>query len=876
MKNWTNFWDSAVFDSGGGGGNGGGNVNSDGATWAGPGNSSGPASRDRNANTDSIDRMAAAAGNPNAGTASRSGGGYTPAPVAAPVAAPPPKAATTTTVAPVAVPKGPPLGTMNTAPAVVAPPSRTSTPSSVSTQSRTSGTARQNAVDVPNSSMSVAAQYASYGAGKAGVKDESGMSDGRTGTQYGGGAPSNPGTPSPAPASNNRDRQASYDFSTSPAPSRSGGGGSSSSNNNRDRQASYDFSTQPSWSRDNNNRDRQASYDFDGRSETNSGFSGGARGGSGTGGSVQGNISVGQPGVGAAGGGGGGWSDQSPRGGFFNAIGLENPGRQLVDAITGRESDRTSVGTPSGSVVSGFGAGTGSAAGTVGVGGRASGSVTAPSSTSTMGPPLGELGGRTVNAGFNTTPQQTVAQRQEQTRQEIEREKAEMARERQMDGYASYPMDQRAQGWGAAGGVTPAPTGLAAAADPFAWAGTAKATADDVAGFAEAKQGAYGERASMYANPYLDKTAPQLQAMANFSSLIGKAESRALGYEDRRPQAPKDVVFEQKTVREMMDFAARYGAVGWYQLTNDKGKGTFAAIVEKTGLNPDVQFTPQVQDFIGMALAQERANRATDKATGKIDPVAFGHELAGEWAGFQSPATGKGRYDNDKYGNKASAKANDVLNVARDMIATGAVKAGGKLDANASGTPSPRGATTSNTQEYAQGTGTVPETSAGSETTGLPGSQMPNDTGTKWGQVVRDQAGLFVDNPLGYIGKTAMGMLAGGPGGSLGLGFGLGGFLNGGEGNFTMSREGGGGSQEDVRQQRERQEEEERRRAAEGNNGGGTGDPVDDFEEEYLGGDFDTGRLKPGERWGRDRRLTFQPPANYIYPYQPWSPTPST
>lgn len=57
--------------------------------------------------------------------------------------------------------------------------------------------------------------------------------------------------------------------------------------------------------------------------------------------------------------------------------------------------------------------------------------------------------------------------------------------------------------------------------------------------------------------------------------------------------------------------------------------------------------------------------------------------------------------------------------------------------------------------------------------------KMPDDTGTKWGQVIKDQLGHIARNPVGAIGKMALGMLAGGPGGSLGLLGGIGGLFGG-------------------------------------------------------------------------------------------------
>lgn len=108
---------------------------------------------------------------------------------------------------------------------------------------------------------------------------------------------------------------------------------------------------------------------------------------------------------------------------------------------------------------------------------------------------------------------------------------------------------------------------------------------------------------------------------------------------------------------EQMQSKGQVFAVGAYQFT----PGVLARARRESGLSPDAPFTPENQNRLAMALIVGSKRPALAKyVTGRGSDLDAAHwDIAREWAALQAP-NGRGVYDGDKGGNRASIPASRV------------------------------------------------------------------------------------------------------------------------------------------------------------------------------------------------------------------------
>ena len=108
---------------------------------------------------------------------------------------------------------------------------------------------------------------------------------------------------------------------------------------------------------------------------------------------------------------------------------------------------------------------------------------------------------------------------------------------------------------------------------------------------------------------------------------------------------------------EQMQERRQVFAVGAYQFT----PGVLARARRESGLSPSDQFTPENQNRLAMALITGSKRPAlASYITGRSNNIDKAHwDIASEWAALQAP-NGRGVYDGDKGGNRASIPASRV------------------------------------------------------------------------------------------------------------------------------------------------------------------------------------------------------------------------
>jgi hypothetical protein len=108
---------------------------------------------------------------------------------------------------------------------------------------------------------------------------------------------------------------------------------------------------------------------------------------------------------------------------------------------------------------------------------------------------------------------------------------------------------------------------------------------------------------------------------------------------------------------EQMQARRQVFAVGAYQFT----PGVLARARRESGLSPNAPFTPENQNRLAMALITGTKRKSLAAyVTGKSNNLDAAHwDIASEWAALQAP-NGRGVYDGDKGGNRASVSASKV------------------------------------------------------------------------------------------------------------------------------------------------------------------------------------------------------------------------
>lgn len=108
---------------------------------------------------------------------------------------------------------------------------------------------------------------------------------------------------------------------------------------------------------------------------------------------------------------------------------------------------------------------------------------------------------------------------------------------------------------------------------------------------------------------------------------------------------------------EQMQSKGQVFAVGAYQFT----PGVLARARRESGLSPNAPFTPENQNRLAMALITGSKRPALAAyITGRSNNLNEAHwDIAREWAALQAP-NGRGVYDGDKGGNRASISASKV------------------------------------------------------------------------------------------------------------------------------------------------------------------------------------------------------------------------
>jgi hypothetical protein len=108
---------------------------------------------------------------------------------------------------------------------------------------------------------------------------------------------------------------------------------------------------------------------------------------------------------------------------------------------------------------------------------------------------------------------------------------------------------------------------------------------------------------------------------------------------------------------EQLQAKGQVFAVGAYQFT----PGVLARARRESGLSPNAPFTPENQNRLAMALITGSKRPALAAyITGRSNDITKAHwDIAREWAALQAP-NGRGVYDGDKGGNRASIPASRV------------------------------------------------------------------------------------------------------------------------------------------------------------------------------------------------------------------------
>lgn len=122
--------------------------------------------------------------------------------------------------------------------------------------------------------------------------------------------------------------------------------------------------------------------------------------------------------------------------------------------------------------------------------------------------------------------------------------------------------------------------------------------------------------------------------------------------------------------------AGKVFACGAYQFI----PATLAEVVEDANLPPSMPFSPEVQDWLALTLLLAGRKRPTLTAylrgqSADLDAAQL--ELAKEWASIPTPS-GKGFYDGDKAGNRASG---DVKKVRAELAAARVALGGSGIEA---------------------------------------------------------------------------------------------------------------------------------------------------------------------------------------------------
>lgn len=134
--------------------------------------------------------------------------------------------------------------------------------------------------------------------------------------------------------------------------------------------------------------------------------------------------------------------------------------------------------------------------------------------------------------------------------------------------------------------------------------------------------------------------------------LIGQAEAGRAGYDAVqwgariKPPARPTAMTLAEIDRWILDTPGQPHAIGRYQFI----PRTLSWLVQRLGLPPETQFTPEVQDRLADLLLADAGLDAVIR--GEIERIVFKRNLARIWAGFPLP-NGKSYYEGFA-GNKAT------------------------------------------------------------------------------------------------------------------------------------------------------------------------------------------------------------------------------
>ena len=142
------------------------------------------------------------------------------------------------------------------------------------------------------------------------------------------------------------------------------------------------------------------------------------------------------------------------------------------------------------------------------------------------------------------------------------------------------------------------------------------------------------------------------RAAREIRDLIGQAEAGRAGYNAVqwgariKPPVPPTAMTLAEIDRWIRDTPGQPHAIGRYQFI----PRTLRWLVQRLGLPPETQFTPEVQDRLADLLLADAGLEAVLR--GEIDRITFKRNLARIWAGFPLP-NGKSYYEGFA-GNKAT------------------------------------------------------------------------------------------------------------------------------------------------------------------------------------------------------------------------------
>lgn len=147
--------------------------------------------------------------------------------------------------------------------------------------------------------------------------------------------------------------------------------------------------------------------------------------------------------------------------------------------------------------------------------------------------------------------------------------------------------------------------------------------------------------------------------------LIGKHEAGSKGYNAVYSGSGKSANLTGMSISQVLNFqdsikSSGSTAVGKYQFLQK----TLRGLVKEMGLNPNTQFTPQLQDDLARALLKKRG---LDKyLSGKMSEEEFADNLSKEWAALPYN-TGKSFYAGDSVGNKSSVSRKQLISMIRNL-----------------------------------------------------------------------------------------------------------------------------------------------------------------------------------------------------------------